>query len=278
MTYTAAELNQTGIYAIINLDTGKHYIGSASRSFRRRWNEHKHDLRNDKHHSSLLQRAWNKYTEFRFEFKILEFVPPELCIEREQWWLDLFGSYLKENGYNICPTAGNCLGVKHSEETKQKKRESMLGDKNPMFGVPSPMTGKFLTDEQRSKISLKNKGKKLSEETRKKISESHKGKVLSEECRMKIGLANKGRVRTQETINKLRNSRLGKPIPPEQAAKSSLTQRPQGYSFINKVTLEVCVVNNLSLFCRERSLDTSNMSKVANKKLKSYKGWVIYTS
>ena len=75
MTYTAAELNQTGIYAIINRDNGKAYIGSTCRSFKRRWLEHKGLLRQGRHHSLKLQNSWNKYTEFRFDFIILEIVP-----------------------------------------------------------------------------------------------------------------------------------------------------------------------------------------------------------
>lgn len=66
--------------------------------------------------------------------------------------------------YNICPTAGNSLGRKHSEETKQKLREANLGKK--------------YSKEYREKITLSKIGTKLSEETKKKISNSHKIKVL----------------------------------------------------------------------------------------------------
>lgn len=150
MTYTPAELNQTGIYVIIHKDTGKRYIGSAARSFRGRWNEHKSDLRKGKHHSPRLQNSWNKYTEFRFEFKILEFVPPEFCIQREQWWMDLFGSYIKEIGYNICPTAGSNLGNFASEETKRKMSLARKGK-------ASPLKGTTRSDEIRKKISEGNR-------------------------------------------------------------------------------------------------------------------------
>ncbi|MEH2094003.1 GIY-YIG nuclease family protein [Nostoc sp.] len=204
MTYTADELNQTGIYVIINRDTGKRYIGSTTASFRRRWDNHKRSLRTNKHHSTKLQRAWNKYTEFRFEFKIIEVVPKEewtdnkYLLDIEQMYLDTY-----QPEYNICKTAGSNLGLKRSKETIEKGR-----------------------------ASLKN------------------------------------------YYNNNNSHLLGKSIPPEQAIKSSLTQRPQSYSFMHKVTLEVCVINNLSLFCRERLLDKSNMSKVANGRIKSYKGWI----
>lgn len=141
MTHTAAELKQTGIYAIINLDTGKKYIGSAARTFRERWSKHKLELRKGIHHSSYLQRSWNKHTEFRFEFKILEFVPPEYCLQREQWWMDLYGSYIEDYGYNLCPKAGSQLGYKRSEETKAK------------------MSAHKKSEEHKKKVAQANKGK-----------------------------------------------------------------------------------------------------------------------
>lgn len=165
MTYTTAELNQTGIYAIINLDTGKRYIGSTAESFKRRWSRHKQQLRNNKHHSPHLQASWNKHTEFRFEFKILEFVKPEHCLIREQWWIDLFGVCDSELGYNICPTAGSPLGRKTSEETKLK--------------MSLANQGKTLSEEHKLKISLTSKGKKLSEEHKLKLSLTNKGKQYS---------------------------------------------------------------------------------------------------
>lgn len=74
------------------------------------------------------------------------------------------------------------LGKKDSEETKLKKsnsakkpksaehaeniRKSKLGDKNPMFGKPSPNKGKRMSEEQKEKIRQSIK-KRLSEKSRK---------------------------------------------------------------------------------------------------------------
>jgi group I intron endonuclease len=147
MTYTTAELNQTGIYAIINRDTGKAYIGSAGRSFKLRWVEHKRSLRKGKHHSILLQRAWDKYTEFRFEFRILEVVPKEECID-VKYLLDIEQMYLDtyQPEYNICKVAGNAMkGRKHSEETKAYLKEWNNTNINPVSKVWKVMdpTGKI---------------------------------------------------------------------------------------------------------------------------------------
>lgn len=47
---------KSGIYAIINTKTNKHYIGSAI-NFEERWKRHFKDLDNGNHHSIKLQRS-----------------------------------------------------------------------------------------------------------------------------------------------------------------------------------------------------------------------------
>jgi group I intron endonuclease len=112
-------LKQSGIYQIRNLVNGKVYVGSAV-NIERRLYRHKYQLHNNKHDNEYLQRSWNKYGENIFAFEVLEFVKDaEVLLEREQYWLDLFKSYVRENGYNICPKAGNSSGTRHSEETKR---------------------------------------------------------------------------------------------------------------------------------------------------------------
>ena len=69
--------------------------------------------------------------------------------------------------------ANNPLSRSHNSESKKG---------HPNWGRP-------LTEEERLKISLKNKGRKVSEETRRKLSESHKGKSNPNPrkgCKLKI--------------------------------------------------------------------------------------------
>jgi len=129
------------IYCILNKISLKRYIGSTS-NFTKRKNTHLRELRDNTHHSTILQSSWNKYGEENFEFLILEKIDQkEDLILREQWWIDNTPSQ-----YNICKKAGSCLGRKHSEESKKK-------------------------------IAFYNSNlRQFSEETRKKISESKKGK------------------------------------------------------------------------------------------------------
>ena len=87
--------------------------------FRHRWNRHLSKLRSNKHFSKKLQNAYNKYGEEFLYFEILEVCEPELCLDREQIYIDKYNAcYL---GYNSRPKASSQLGFKHSEESKQNQ-------------------------------------------------------------------------------------------------------------------------------------------------------------
>jgi group I intron endonuclease len=150
-SYSLHNQGLTGVYAIVNTINGKVYIGSTSLSFSRRWSVHLKDLQRQKHHSLALQRAFNKYGEESFSFKILAVLDGENHIEREQYYMDAFKSYKRENGYNMLPVAGSQKGFLASSETRMKlsklhtgskrsaetkKRMSLkkLGQNHPKFG------------------------------------------------------------------------------------------------------------------------------------------------
>ena len=115
----------SGVYAIVNLSNGKRYIGS-SIDVAKRWRVHRNDLKIGKHHSVKLQRAFAKYGAENFDFQILECVAERsLLAEREQYWINLHQSSTR-NGYNACPVAGNCSGLKASESAKQNMREAWV--------------------------------------------------------------------------------------------------------------------------------------------------------
>ena len=140
------KMKESGIYAITG-PNDKVYIGS-SINVHKRWTIHKNQLRNNKHHSAHLQRAWNKYGEDAFEFSMLEYITDKtLLINREQFYLD---TIISEKRYNISPTAGSSLGIKRTADFKQKVSQRRKGSKH--------------TNESRAlmRISQKgnNKGKK----------------------------------------------------------------------------------------------------------------------
>ena len=95
-----------GIYKIKNRITHKVYIGE-SLDIKRRWSQHKNDLRHGKHHSERLQRDWKKYGEKAFRFSVVERFwftkyanPNKLKIAllmREGYWMDRYNSIYDYN-------------------------------------------------------------------------------------------------------------------------------------------------------------------------------------
>jgi group I intron endonuclease len=112
----------SGIYKILNITNGKCYIGSAV-NIAARWRIHTSRLRHGNHHSVKLQRSWNKHGKSAFEFSIIEECEIESLLDREQYWIDSLGSF-GNAGYNMSPTAGNSLGLKHTPEAREKQSVS----------------------------------------------------------------------------------------------------------------------------------------------------------
>ncbi len=139
-----------GVYQIRNLKNNKRYIGSAAgRGFTNRWNTHKRQLKENKHHSIHLQRAWNKYGAENFVFEVIEVMHAtrkEYIIPREQYYLDYYQTYERELGYNICYLATSRLGLKQPAEAIEKMRQARLGVK--------------LTEEHKKKIAEANRGER----------------------------------------------------------------------------------------------------------------------
>jgi len=242
-----------GVYIIVNKINGKKYVGS-SFNINSRWKDHLSMLRKGVHHSPHFQNAYNIDGEKEFEFIIMEPVEdPNKLVFAEQIWLDYYKSYLPENGYNICKTAGSVLGISRSKDTRIKMSLVKRGENNPMYG-------KKPSEESRIKISLANKGKVNSEETRRKIREAKLGKPrplelknrlseisknlwkdpeyrdknhtckgqsvpCSSEKKRKISLANQGKVRSVGCKQKLREIMLGKKFSAETKDKMRKSQK-----------------------------------------------------
>lgn len=148
-----------GIYQILNLITDKFYIGSAI-NFYKRWNLHRHKLNKNTHDNKHLQAAWNKYGEQNFSFSILEICDKQSLVVKEQAWLNWTNCCDRNIGYNLAPTANSQLGVKRSQETKDKLSAYRTGIKV------------IFTDEHKRNLSKASKGKPKSEEHKAKVKET----------------------------------------------------------------------------------------------------------
>lgn len=163
----------SGIYKIICSCSDQVYIGSAV-SLRKRWMEHKKQLRGKRHHNRYLQHAWNKYGESAFELKILVRCAPEDLIFFEQRFID---AYEWDSLYNLSPTAWSQLGYRFTEEQRKRLSESHKGQ--------------IVPDHVRELSRQRRLGKTHSKEVRKKISMARKGNPLSEEHKLALREAHK---------------------------------------------------------------------------------------
>jgi hypothetical protein len=158
---------KSGIYCIKNIITNKVYIGS-SVNIKNRIKGHERLLKRDGHYNNYLQKAWSKYKEESFMFTVLERVINEQLIEREQYWIDFYQSAKRKFGYNICPKAGNTLGVRPSKETLIKLSKAQSGKNNGMYG-------KTHTEEVRRRLSRFHTGLKMPEGFKETMSKVTKG-------------------------------------------------------------------------------------------------------
>ena len=138
----------TGIYKIQSiLKPERFYIGSAI-NIQARWNRHKRDLLNKKHHSIFLQRHINKYGLEDLNFFIIEQCNKENLLIKEQFYFDNLICF-----FNNAKIAGSCIGSTRTKEQRLKISEYTKGKNNPTYGLER-------TVEWRNKISRANKGQK----------------------------------------------------------------------------------------------------------------------
>ena len=110
------------VYKTTNLINGKIYVGQDSKNNPRYLGS-----------GAIIKRAIKKYGVENFKKEIIEVCHSKNEMdEKEKYWIKKLKTI--ENGYNISEGGNGCLGCKQSDETKQKRREKNIGEKNPMFG------------------------------------------------------------------------------------------------------------------------------------------------
>lgn len=189
---------------------GKYYIGQTIQVFSERIRCHEKD--SFRYKNIKFYNALRKYGFENFKWEIVEDnIPSEFLNIKECEYIQIFNSY--RNGYNstlggdfqpmnnpliVEKVANSNRGKKRSIETRKKISESKIGiyagDKNPMFGrrgEKHPSFGKSISQEQKNKISLANKGRK-----RPDVSAKFKGRVISEQHKKKLSQINLERSKT----------------------------------------------------------------------------------
>jgi len=193
----------SGIYGIFNLENGKVYIGLSS-NIKMRWCVHKSLLRRGTHGNKHLQRAWDKYYEDGFEFRLLEGVAPDMLAVREGAWIQYYDSANPAKGYNLT-TGGE--RPKASKETRARQSAALKG--------------RVFSDEHRAKISMAKQGCKLSPAALRKL----KVRANTPEWRAKMAARARGIKQSTKTIAKRVAKTTGKKRSLEVRARMSAAHK-----------------------------------------------------
>ena len=171
-----------GIYKITN-PKGKIYIGQST-NIQSRFKQY------TKPHFKRQYKLFHSIEKYGYALHLFEII--EECAEsvlniKERYWQDFY-NVLGENGLNLHLTKTDSKPAKHSEETKQKIKESLIG--------------RVMTDEHKKRMSIARMA--LPEEIRKAAGQHKKGHKESEESNKKRSEKLLGTVRSEETKNKMK--------------------------------------------------------------------------
>ena len=175
-----------GLYKITNTVNGKYYIGSST-NIKRRWINHKNNLRRGIHYNPHLQASFNKYGVDCFHFEIIQEFPDgtdrSVILDAEQKMLDLIKP--EDWKHSVYNASTNVDGCNPTEDIRRKMSQSHQRNwANPDFREymkQFSQKGKVLSEEHKKKISQSNMGKKMSPEAIRKNSEAKKGRKLPED-------------------------------------------------------------------------------------------------
>lgn len=161
------------------------YIGS-SVNMHARYIRHLYDTENGS--LNYLHRALREFGFDAFDFDVIERLPKEKLLEREEFWIRFFNS-ASLDGFN----------------TRRK---------------PTATYVREVSEITRKRIGLVHKGRKASETTRKKMSVAAKERGRSPEHTEKLRSVHVGRKLSKEHLEKLRAANVGRKMSPEATAKS----------------------------------------------------------
>jgi group I intron endonuclease len=226
----------SGIYKITNRVNGKYYVGS-SKHIDDRWVEHIKELNKNVHKNDYLQRSWNKYGGNNFSFVVVEKIPIKELLIIEQKYLDI--AYVEQDKcYNLnFESNGGELSEYSRKKIGVKAKMRLLNKNNhPMFG------------------------KHHSTKTKKLIGSYHKGKIISTKQRQKKSKSMMGS----------NNPNYGKDV----SGKLNSRFDHKTYLFTNEFTNEK-FMGTCYDFYKKYNFTSSDTSALKNRKIKSYKNWLL---
>ncbi len=208
---------RSGVYQILNIVTGKTYVGSSA-DIKTRWRQHRNGLKANRHGNARLQNSYNKHGVKAFEYFVIERCTPNELIPKEQFWMDALN--VINRGYNIHPLARSGLGAKRSKEVRKAISIARTGTKmsdEAKAHLSRFWVGRIISDETKRKMKIGCANRpKASAETKKKIGNAHSGEKsrFYGKPAWNKGMPGffKGRKHSDEAKAKLRAVRTKKPI------------------------------------------------------------------
>jgi group I intron endonuclease len=244
-----------GVYAILNTNNGKRYVGSAISIYDRLYNHIWH-LEQGTHRNKKLLNAWRKHGMPAFAFEVIEILSePSSLLEREQYWIDHHDSH--QQGYNLNPIAGSNLGRKFDSDAR----------KNMADGARLAMSDPETKERHRRATLAGMSAEEVREKCRQAAIKRWADPLLKEKM-----LASR---RTPKAREKSRQRVIQEwaSMSPEQKKQRGLLKAKQ-YQ-IQWPDGRVEMITNLTAFCRLHGLDYTSAQKVLCGRQKTLKGIII---
>lgn len=202
-------MRRCGVYFILNVKTGRHYVGS-SVNIDRRWSDHISRLRHGGTACRKLARAWLKYGEDAFYFGVIEAAPEPALNDREKYWIERLGA--ASTGMNILAQPG------------WKAR--------PPGTSWAAQIGRRHSPETRAKMSAAHKGRPKSPDAIKKVADALRGRPLAPDHKAKLLAARRNLTPAQFASLVAANRRIAqekKGIPRPQSVKDKVSESLRAY-------------------------------------------------
>jgi group I intron endonuclease len=210
------------IYKATNRANGKIYVGQTLQTLRGRIQGHKKGL------SGIFSKAIRKYGIGSFDFEVIDSACSISDLNKKECaWIAHYNCK-NPNGYNMNDGGGGNTGWTASPDIRDKIRKSKLGQARSAevkAKLRAFRLGKKASDELKAKLSAIHTLRQsvgVSPETSAKLSllyqqrvangtqPSYAGRTHSEATRQRISRSQKGKVISPESIEKMRQSKLGK--------------------------------------------------------------------
>lgn len=152
------------VYLITNCINGKKYVGRTKRGYQFRFKEHIIQAKDSLDVTSALYNAIRKYGSENFKIELIESNISECDIDdKEIYYIDYYNTFYTSGvGYNMTKGGGGVKGYTHTQATKCKISNSLMGHVFPQSRnekVRQSMIGREYKQEWKDNLSQARKGR-----------------------------------------------------------------------------------------------------------------------